>query len=926
MRSANPAEYGQMPSGDANMGGVLSALGRSKFWIAGATLLAFAAAAVFVNVVKPKYTGEAKVLLENRENYFTRPDREQRGSDPVIDAEAVQSQVQMIMSRDLAINVIQKLDLASSEEFDPVKKEASTLKRILSLLGVVKDPFASSPDERILESYMDKLLVYNLGKSRVISVEFSSRDPELAAKGANLIADEYIRFQRDAKKSTTQGASAWLAQAIEPLRAKVADAENKVEAYRSGSGLLIGASNATIATQQLGEMNTQMSAARAAQSELQAKSKMIREALRTGRVFETSEVVNNELVRRLLEQRVSMKTQIALEERTLLPGHPRMKELQAQVADLEGQIRTAAERTARTLENDARVAGARVQSIQADFESQKRTASDANGSEVQLRALEREARALRDNYESYLAKYRDALSRDADAASPADARVVSRAVVPQQPTFPKKMPVILLATLATLILSCAIVITRQVFSTQDSGQEYGYRYAGDPREASHGFVEPNAQDVHFDEPASASPTPDRPVQARNPAASQTPQTASWSESLRHADVAPAPVVAEAVTAPTAQVPVAEAPVAQAPVTHEPSVRQPAPFAESAQQPYVRPYTMQAGLQQTMPNWAAPPEVPAPPVRQPAPPPQVAERLVPPPAPVFEVAQQPSARPHWQEADFETAPASWSAPVAAPPRAVRPPVRAQEKAIPPAQQPELRGRTPVIDTAPSPVAERAPPQRAQASAPEPNDALAGLAEDLAGLKTENIGLVVGCHSYGSDVFTAGTAMPLARVLSRLGSTVVVDLTGTRDDAATAVGQHGTAGVTDLLASEATFGECIHRDRQSKMHIIPFGESGLLAHSREPFGEPFLDVLDALVQTYDFVVLDAGPIGGLADSVMYQSGAIVMISSRDDSDPAVARVFQRLDAIRPGCVTIVVEEPVMPPPRPANDRYPSRQGVA
>ena len=421
MRGVYPAEYGQMPEGDTSIGSIFSELNRKKLWIFLPTLLAFLGAAVFVNVVKPKYTGESKVLLENRDNYFTRPDKEQRGNDPPLDAEAVQSQVQTIMSRDIAKTAIKKLDLASREEFDPVKKETSALKRVLALLGVAKDPLQSSPEERILENYYDKLLVFNVGKSRVISIEFSSRDPDLAYRGANLIADEYISFQRDAKKSTTQGASAWLAQAMEPMRAKVAEAEARVEAFRSENGLLVGASNATIATQQLGEMNTQMSNARSTQTELQSKARMIREALRSGRIFETSEVVNNELVRRLLEQRVTMKTQIALEERSLLPGHPRMKELNAQLNDLEGQIRLAAERTARTMENDAKVAGARVQSIQAEFEGQKRTASSANEHEVQLRALEREARALRENYEQYLAKYRDSLSRDADAASPADA-------------------------------------------------------------------------------------------------------------------------------------------------------------------------------------------------------------------------------------------------------------------------------------------------------------------------------------------------------------------------------------------------------------------------------------------------------------------------------------------------------------------------
>lgn len=744
MRGAYPAEYGQMPEGDTSIGGVFSELNRKKLWILAPTLVALVGAVLFVNIVKPKYTGEARVILENRDNYFTRPDKEQRGTDPPLDTEAVQSQVQTIMSRDIAKTAIKKLDLASREEFDPVAKQPSTLKRVLAMIGLTKDPLAVPPEERILENFFDKLLVFNVGKSRVISIEFSSRDPELAAKGANLIAEEYIAFQRDAKKSTTQGASAWLAQAIEPMRARVAEAEAKVEAFRSENGLLIGASNATIATQQLGEMNTQMSAARSAQSELNAKSRMIREALRTGRIFETSEVVNNELVRRLLEQRVSMKTQIALEERSLLPGHPRMKELTAQLADLESQIRTAAERTARTMENDARVAGARVQSLQAEFEGQKRTASNANEHEVQLRALEREARALRDNYEQYLAKYRDSLSRDSDAASPADVRIISRAVLPQLPAFPKKVPIILLATLATMVLTSAIIVTRFLFAS---------------------------------------------------AIGEGEMTAP----------APAPMAA---TAFVPVVPVAAAPVVAAGMPVAP---------------------------------AAPPDPP----KQPA---------VPPAAP-----------------------------------------------------------------APKPAPARAQPQaKAPARAPDTTAVLEPLADDLCTLKQAGRALVIGCQAHGGDVMSATTALPLGRVLARRGSVVLVDLSGQSTLVEQAIARFRPAGISELMAGSASFVEAIHRDRASRMHVIPYG--GMAGAGIDAASEVFDEIIDALCQTYDFVIVDSG---ASATDIAAHCGAMLLVASRDDTDPAVLGAFQQLDAQLPGRVTIVVEEPVIAAPRPANDAH--RQSI-
>ncbi|MFM9973996.1 MAG: GumC family protein, partial [Beijerinckiaceae bacterium] len=220
----------------------------------------------------------------------------------------------------------------------------------------------------------------------------------------------------------------------------------------------------SISAQQLSELNTQLANARSQQSDLSSKARLLREAVRQGRIFEVSEVVNNESVRRLLENRATLRAQIAQEEQTLLPQHPRVKELRAQLGGLEEQIRASAERTARTLDNDARAAGARVVASQAELDLQKKQNGNASEQEVQLRVLEREAKAEREQLESYLSRYRDASSREGENSVAADARIVSRATVPTNPSFPKKLPIIVVTTLAGLILSLFWILMRALMS------------------------------------------------------------------------------------------------------------------------------------------------------------------------------------------------------------------------------------------------------------------------------------------------------------------------------------------------------------------------------------------------------------------------------------------------------------------------------
>lgn len=479
-----------------------SAIRRRRLWIVVPTLAVLGISFLAVNIVTPRYTGEARLLLESRGSFFTLPGQSLPDAAGQFDAEAVQSQVQVIMSRDLAREAIKRIGLVGNSEFDSGVGALSALRKLAVMVGLAAHPADRSPEERVLEKYYERLLVYPVGRSRIVAVEFTSRDPALAAKGANAIAETYLEFQEQAKQENARSASNWLLTTIEPLRKRVAEAEAKVEDFRSKNGLLVGTNNTTITSQQLTDLSAQLSTARSQQTEAQAKAGLIRDAIKQGRTFEIPDVANNDLVRRLIEQRVTLRTQIAAESRSLLPEHPRIKELNAQLNDLEGQLRAAAERTVRTLENEAKIAGQRVESFQAALDGQKKNVSSANDSEVQLRALDREARTLREQLEQYMQRYREAVARDTLNATPADARIISRAVEPTEPSFPKKVPIVLIATLATFFMALATIVTRELLN-------------GDSKPLPAAPRGPRWVAVGADDDAGpAAPTPDEPRRDR----------------------------------------------------------------------------------------------------------------------------------------------------------------------------------------------------------------------------------------------------------------------------------------------------------------------------------------------------------------------------------------------------------------------------
>ena len=485
-------------SGDLDLRAVGQALARKRGWIIIPTVLAAVLSVTAVNLVTPRYKSEARILVDGRENVFLRPSGERNEERTSLDAEAVTSQVQLLLSRDLAREIIKKNKLAERPEFDPVLQGLSPVKSLLALFGIGRDPFSLTPEERVLDAYYDRFTAYAVDKSRVIVIEFQSRDPDLAARVANSIAEGYLVLQQGARQDQAKSAGQWLSGEIDNLRKKVADAESRVEDFRSKSSLFVGTNNTTLSNQQMGELNTQLNNARALKSDAESKARLIREMLQSGKPIEASEVLNSELTRRLSEQRVTLRAQLAEQSSTLLDGHPRIKELKAQLADLDRQLREEASKVSRSLDNDARIAGGRVEGLSASLEQLKKQATSTNGNDVQLRALEREAKAQRDLLESYLAKYREANTRENIDAAPADGRIISRASVSNTPAYPKKLPIVLIATLATLMLSAGSIATGELLRITAPRAVAAFSSSPAPARAAEPAVAPDREPV-FDE-------------------------------------------------------------------------------------------------------------------------------------------------------------------------------------------------------------------------------------------------------------------------------------------------------------------------------------------------------------------------------------------------------------------------------------------
>lgn len=490
---------------DIDLGSLFFAVKRSIVKITIAALLVGVLAFVIVNVMDEQYKSEARVLIDNREPVFTDQQVSGGQSSVTLDERGVTSQVEILKSNDLVTVVAKELDLASYGEFNAAK-EPSFIGKFFIGIGLMSDPYLIPAEERVLKEFYKRLDVYQVGVSRVIAVEFTSDNPELAEAVPNAMVNAFLRVQSGEKLKDNSQASAWLEPEIERLRESVQIAEARVADYRAEKGLFATGDTETFEGQQLSDISAELTRVRSEKVDAEARATTVRRVLEKGENIDSiANVLDSATVQRLRENEANIRGNIADLSTTLLDGHPRMQALQSQLIDVQRQLRTEARKVLASLENEASVARLRERDLLGNFNNLKANSAQAGGEEVQLRALEREAASQRELLETYLARFRQTASRSQANAIPPDARIISRAIMPTEAFFPKKLPITLAAMVATFIIGAIWVMLAELFSGRALTPVSQNRYESTPGQTPNDpYLQPSAPYLQNDADVAAA--------------------------------------------------------------------------------------------------------------------------------------------------------------------------------------------------------------------------------------------------------------------------------------------------------------------------------------------------------------------------------------------------------------------------------------
>jgi len=441
---------GDKGGADFDLRQVFGLLRRRKNVIGASVLITTIVAAVVVMQVTPRYTATATLLLDPQKTHIV--DMQAVISGLPVDAAAVRSELELVKTPTIAESVVRKLNLTAIPEFNPRLDRHATPKAWLApldgMIAAVKPLLglaapmpadAGDPEQAAVQTAVGALLsrveVTNDGRSYILKLSATSENPQLAAAITNAYADAYLVSQLETKFEAVRRANTWLNDQLTDLRAKVRDTDDAVQLFKAQHNLT-ETKGTTITAQQLSEINTQLIIAAADRAQKESNLKQVQDQLKTGGIDAVAPTISSPLIQRLREQEADLIRQEADLATRYKPAHPAMLNIKAQERDLQQKIQDEVNKYIISMQGDVNAARAKEESLRATLEQLQKSTANEDQSEVQLRELEREAQANRTLYESFLNRFKQTSAQE-DLQQP-DARLITAAKAPGEPSYPKR--------------------------------------------------------------------------------------------------------------------------------------------------------------------------------------------------------------------------------------------------------------------------------------------------------------------------------------------------------------------------------------------------------------------------------------------------------------------------------------------------------
>lgn len=429
----------------------LETLWRYKWKLVLGTTICTAAAAIVSFYQTPTYRARTTIEIHNvNENLLNLKDVDPYATGSAAGADvSIDNYIEIAQSRSLAGATVARLGLDAAYGKPPER----WYRPWLEVVGL-RAPAVESRRERAIAEVAENLTVRSRG-TRVIELLYDSTDPAQAANVLNTLTSEWVDWNLDSRWKRTQRTSDWLLNHVGELRQRLEASQQKLQAYARSSGLMFVSDKHSVAEDKLQQLQAELSRA---QGERVAKQSRY-EIAKALPAESMPEVLENGLLREVQSKRTDLGRQLAEAQALLTPSHYKVKQLQAQVAELDAALSRERGNILNRISNEYESALRREQLLAKAYTNHALLVSDAAAKAVHYDVLKREVETNGQLYESILQKVRE--SGIASAMRASNIQVLDPAEAPSRPFKPNVAVNSLLGAASGLLVAALVVFARE---------------------------------------------------------------------------------------------------------------------------------------------------------------------------------------------------------------------------------------------------------------------------------------------------------------------------------------------------------------------------------------------------------------------------------------------------------------------------------
>jgi chain length determinant protein EpsF len=324
-------------------------------------------------------------------------------------------------------------------------------------------------DDWIAASLLEKLLV-DVSASNVITVQYSSSDARKAADVANGFAKAYMQTALALRTEPTREAAAWFEEQLKGLRTEVTKAQTKLTQYQKAKGITYADERTDTEGARLAELSTQLMTARNATYDAQTRFKQAQDVLASGTPDAMPEIMANAAIAAVRADLARAEMAFQTASADLGPNHPVYQRHAADVKVLRDKLGNEMKKVVAGLGNAARQAERREEELKKAMAEQEKRILAQKEARIEMAILTRDVDSQQRAYDAALTRM---VSNKVDSrATSTNVAVLTPAVEPIEPVFPRIPLISGLAIVVGMLLAAAVVfmlesIDRRVRSRAD---------------------------------------------------------------------------------------------------------------------------------------------------------------------------------------------------------------------------------------------------------------------------------------------------------------------------------------------------------------------------------------------------------------------------------------------------------------------------